>query len=294
MQERSRFGTSLLPYLLIAPQLAITAVFFLWPAGQALWQSTQSQDAFGTSSAFVGLDNFKHLASDSLYLSSFGTTLEFSALVVVAGLVLSLFFAAMADRVVRGRGVYQTLLIWPYAVAPVIAAVLWGFLFNPSIGLVTYGLAKLGISWNHALNGGQAMFLIVLASVWKQFSYNFLFFYAGLQSIPRSLIEAAAIDGAGPIRRFFNIALPLLSPTSFFLLVVNLVYAFFDTFPIIDAATGGGPGQSTRTLIYKIYDDGFKGLDMGGSGAQSVVLMMVVVLLTMVQFRFIERRVQYA
>ena len=294
MQERSRFGVSFLPYLLVAPQLAITAVFFLWPAGEALWQSTQSQDAFGTSSEFVGLCNFKQLFVDPLYLSSFNTTMVFSALVVVIGLVTSLFFAALADRVTRGRGVYQTLLIWPYAVAPVIAAVLWGFLFNPSIGLATYALAKFGISWNHALNSGQAMFLIVLASVWKQFSYNFLFFFAGLQAIPRSLIEAAAIDGAGPVRRFFNIALPLLSPTSFFLMVINLVYAFFDTFPIIDAATGGGPGQSTRTLIYKIYDDGFKGLDIGSSGAQSVVLMSIVVVLTVLQFRFIERRVQYS
>ncbi len=294
MHERSRFGTSLLPYLLIAPQLAITAVFFFWPAGVALWQSTQMQDAFGTSSEFVGVANFKQLFADPLYLSSFGTTLEFSALVMVFGLVSSLFFAAMADRVTRGKGIYQTLLIWPYAVAPVIAAVLWGFLFNPSIGLIAYGLGKIGINWNHALNSGQAMFLVVLASIWKQFSYNFLFFYAGLQAIPRSLIEAAAIDGAGPVRRFFNVALPLLSPTSFFLLVVNLVYAFFDTFPIIDAATGGGPGQSTRTLIYKIYDDGFKGLDIGSSGAQSVVLMIIVVGLTLVQFRFIERRVQYS
>jgi len=294
MQERSRFGVSFLPYLLVAPQLAITAVFFLWPAGEALWQSTQSQDAFGTSSEFVGLGNFKQLFADPLYLSSFNTTMVFSALVVVIGLVTALFFAALADRVTRGRGVYQTLLIWPYAVAPVIAAVLWGFLFNPSIGLATYALAKFGISWNHALNSGQAMFLIVLASVWKQFSYNFLFFFAGLQAIPRSLIEAAAIDGAGPVRRFFNIALPLLSPTSFFLMVINLVYAFFDTFPIIDAATGGGPGQSTRTLIYKIYDDGFKGLDIGSSGAQSVVLMSIVVVLTVLQFRFIERRVQYS
>jgi sn-glycerol 3-phosphate transport system permease protein len=294
MQERSRFGVSFLPYLLVAPQLAITAVFFLWPAAEALWQSTQSQDAFGTTSEFVGLSNFKQLFADPLYLSSFNTTMVFSVLVVVSGLVTSLFFAALADRVTRGRGVYQTLLIWPYAVAPVIAAVLWGFLFNPSIGLATYALAKFGISWNHALNGGQAMFLIVLASVWKQFSYNFLFFFAGLQAIPRSLIEAAAIDGAGPVRRFFNIALPLLSPTSFFLMVINLVYAFFDTFPIIDAATGGGPGQSTRTLIYKIYDDGFKGLDMGSSGAQSVVLMSIVVVLTVLQFRFIERRVQYS
>ena len=294
MQSRSRFGTSLVPYLLIAPQLAITAVFFLWPAGVALWQSTQMQDAFGTSSEFVGLANFTHLFADPLYLDSFRTTLVFSSLVTVSGLVVSLLLAACADRVIRGARGYRTLLIWPYAVAPTIAAVLWAFLFNPSIGLITYALAKGGIVWNHALNGGQAMFLVVLASVWKQVSYNFLFFYAGLQAIPRSLLEAAAIDGAGPVRRFFNIVLPLLSPTSFFLLVVNLVYAFFDTFPVIDAATGGGPAQSTKTLIYKIFAEGFQGLDIGSSGAQSVVLMIIVVGLTVIQFRFVERRVQYA
>ncbi len=294
MYERSRFPASPLPYLLIAPQLAITAIFFLWPAGEALWQSTQMQDAFGTSSEFVGLDNFKHLFADPLYLDSFKTTIVFSTLVTVAGLVVSLLLAACADRVTRGARAYRTLLIWPYAVAPAIAAVLWAFLFNPSIGLVTFALAKAGIVWNHAINGGQAMFLVVLASVWKQVSYNFLFFYAGLQAIPRSLIEAAAIDGAGPVRRFFGIALPLLSPTTFFLFVVNLVYAFFDTFPVIDAATGGGPAQSTKTLIYKIFIEGFQGLDMGSSGAQSVVLMVIVVGLTVVQFRFIERKVQYS
>jgi sn-glycerol 3-phosphate transport system permease protein len=293
MHQRSRFGTSVLPYLLIAPQLAITALFFLWPAGVALWQSTQTQDAFGTSSEFVGFANFAHLFADPLYLASFKTTLVFSALVTVCGLAVSLLLAACADRVTRGSKAYRTLLIWPYAVAPAIAAVLWTFLFNPSIGLVTFALAKTGIVWNHALNGGQAMFLVVLASVWKQVSYNFLFFYAGLQAIPRSLIEAAAIDGAGPVRRFFGIALPLLSPTSFFLLVVNLVYAFFDTFPVIDAATGGGPAQDTKTLIYKIFTEGFQGLDIGSSGAQSVVLMLIVVALTVVQFRFIERKVQY-
>ncbi|QCP51225.1 sn-glycerol-3-phosphate ABC transporter permease UgpA [Trinickia violacea] len=293
MHQRSRFGTSVLPYLLIAPQLAITALFFLWPAGVALWQSTQTQDAFGTSSQFVGFANFEHLFADPLYLASFKTTLVFSALVTVCGLAVSLLLAACADRVTRGSKAYRTLLIWPYAVAPAIAAVLWSFLFNPSIGLVTFALAKAGIVWNHALNGGQAMFLVVLASVWKQVSYNFLFFYAGLQAIPRSLIEAAAIDGAGPVRRFFGIALPLLSPTSFFLLVVNLVYAFFDTFPVIDAATGGGPAQDTKTLIYKIFTEGFQGLDIGSSGAQSVVLMLIVVALTVVQFRFVERKVQY-
>ncbi|WP_322880698.1 sn-glycerol-3-phosphate ABC transporter permease UgpA [Pandoraea sputorum] len=293
-RERPRFGTGWLPYALVAPQLIITALFFLWPAGEALWQSTSTQDAFGLSSEFVGLDNFTSLWGDSLYLASFRTTMIFSGLVTVCGLLISLLLAAMADRVTRGKRFYQTLLIWPYAVAPAIAAVLWAFLFNPSIGLVTYGLAKVGIEWNHALNGGQAMFLVVLASIWKQVSYNFLFFYAGLQAIPRSLVEAAAIDGAGPIRRFFGLVLPLISPTTFFLLVVNLVYSFFDTFPVIDAATGGGPGQSTMTLIYKIYSEGFKGLDLGSSAAQSVVLMVIVIVLTVVQFRFIERKVQYA
>jgi sn-glycerol 3-phosphate transport system permease protein len=267
MEKRSRFGVGVLPYLLVGPQLAITLVFFLWPAGVALWQSTQSQDAFGTSSEFVGLANFKQMFADPLYLASFETTLIFCALVTISGLVISLLLAVCADRVTRGAKAYQTLLIWPYAVAPAIAAVLWSFLFNPSIGLVTYALAQYGIVWNHALN---------------------------LQASPRSLIEAAAIDGAGPVRRFFGIALPLLSPTSFFLLVINLVYAFFDTFPIIDAATGGGPGQSTRTLIYRIFAEGFQGLDIGSSGAQSVVLMVIVIALTVVQFRFIERRVQYS
>ncbi|GLU34407.1 sn-glycerol-3-phosphate ABC transporter permease UgpA [Trinickia caryophylli] len=294
MRERSRFAASPLPYLLLAPQLAITAVFFLWPAGVALWQSTQMQDAFGTSSEFVGFANFAHLFADPLYLDSFKTTLVFSSLVTATGLAVSLLLAMCADRVTRGAKLYRTLLIWPYAVAPVLAAVLWAFLFNPSIGLVTYALAKAGIVWNHALNGGQAMFLVVLASVWKQVSYNFLFFYAGLQAIPRSLIEAAAIDGAGPVRRFFGIALPLLSPTTFFLFVVNMVYAFFDTFPVIDAATGGGPAQETKTLVYKIFAEGFQGLDIGSSGAQSVVLMVIVVALTVVQFRFVERKVQYA
>lgn len=294
MYSRSFYRTSLVPYFLIAPQLAITGVFFLWPAGVALWQSMQRQDAFGTSSEFVGFANFAQLFTDPLYLDSFKTTLVFGTLVTISGLVVSLLLAVCADRVVHGARFYRTLLIWPYAVAPTIAAVLWAFLFNPSIGLVTYALAQYGIVWNHALNPGQAMFLVVLASVWKQVSYNFLFFYAGLQAIPRSLIEAAAIDGAGPVRRFFNIIFPLISPTSFFLLVVNLVYAFFDTFPVIDAATGGGPAQTTKTLIYKIFVEGFQGLDIGGSSAQSVVLMMIVIGLMVIQFRFLERKVQYA
>jgi len=294
MERRTHFGAGLLPFLLIAPQLVITGIFFLWPAGVALWQSTSSQDAFGISTVFVGFSNFRHLFEDPLYLDSFRTTLIFSGLVTVIGLVVSLFLAAMADRVVRGKRVYQTLLIWPYAVAPAIAAVLWAFLFNPSIGVVTYVLAEVGITWNHALNAGQAMTLIVIASVWKQISYNFLFFYTGLQAIPRSLIEAAAIDGAGPVRRFFDMVLPLLSPTTFFLVIVNLVYSFFDTFPVIDAATGGGPAQATKTLVYKIFTEGFQGLDIGSSGAQSVVVMLIVVALTVVQFRFVERKVKYS
>jgi sn-glycerol 3-phosphate transport system permease protein len=279
--------------MLVAPQLLVTIVFFLWPAGQALWQSVQAQDAFGFSTHFVGFSNFIALFRDPRYLACFRTTLVFSALVTVCGLVISLLLASTANRIRKGKFVYQTLLIWPYAVPPAIAAVLWAFLFNPSIGLIAYALGKVGITWNHAVNAGQAMFLVVLASVWQQISYNFVFFSAGLQGIPKSLNEAAAIDGAGPLRRFFDVVLPLLSPTTFFLLVVNIVYAFFYTFPIIDAATAGGPVQATQTLVYKIYVEGFKDFDLGSSGAQSVVLMAIVIGLTVVQFRYIERKVQY-
>ncbi|EEB46454.1 ABC transporter, permease protein [Providencia alcalifaciens DSM 30120] len=275
------------------PQLIITVIFFILPAGQALWYSLQSIDPFGLSSEFVGLENFTQLFSDSYYVDSFYTTMIFSAWVAGCGLVVSLFFAALVDYVVRGSRFYQTLMLLPYAVAPAVAAVLWMFLFSPGRGLITYGLEAIGYDWNHAQNSGQAMFLVVLASVWKQISYNFLFFFAALQSIPKSLMEAAAIDGAGPIRRFFKISLPLITPVSFFLLVVNLVYAFFDTFPVIDAATGGGPVQATTTLIYKIYREGFSGLDLSSSAAQSVILMGLVVILTVVQFRFIERKVRY-
>lgn len=253
----------------------------------------QNVDPFGLSSTFVGLDNFKQLFHDSYYLDSFYTTLIFSGLVAGSGLLVSLFFAALTDYVIRGSRIYQTLMLLPYAVAPAIAAVLWIFLFNPGRGLLTHVLEQFGYHWNHAQNSGQAMFLVVFASVWKQISYNFLFFFAALQSIPRSLIEAASIDGAGPVRRFFKLSLPLIAPVSFFLLVVNLVYAFFDTFPVIDAATGGGPVQATTTLIYKIYREGFAGLDLSASAAQSVVLMLLVIILTVVQFRFVERKVRY-
>ncbi|TNV20422.1 sn-glycerol-3-phosphate ABC transporter permease UgpA [Buttiauxella sp. B2] len=291
--SRPVFRSGWLPYALVLPQLIITIIFFIWPAGEALWYSLQNVDPFGLSSTFVGLDNFKQLFHDSYYLDSFYTTLIFSGLVAGSGLLVSLFFAALTDYVIRGSRLYQTLMLLPYAVAPAIAAVLWIFLFNPGRGLVTHVLEQFGYHWNHAQNSGQAMFLVVFASVWKQISYNFLFFFAALQSIPRSLVEAASIDGAGPIRRFFRLSLPLIAPVSFFLLVVNLVYAFFDTFPVIDAATGGGPVQATTTLIYKIYREGFAGLDLSASAAQSVVLMLLVIILTVVQFRFVERKVRY-
>ena len=293
MEKRVRFKSAWLPWLLVAPQLAIVIVFFFWPAGQAIYQSFLREDAFGTSTEFVGLENFTQLFNDPSYLASFKTTLIFSVLVAVLGLSISLVLAVMADRVIKGATGYKTLLIWPYAVAPAVAGVLWLFMFAPSIGVVAWGLRQIGFNWNHLLDGTHAMALIVMAAVWKQISYNFLFFLAGLQSVPRSLIEAAAIDGAGPWRRFWSVQFPLLSPTTFFLLVMNVIYAFFDTFAIVDAATHGGPGKDTAILVYKVYFDGFKGLDLGGSAAQSVVLMAIVILLTVVQFRYIERRVQY-
>jgi sn-glycerol 3-phosphate transport system permease protein len=292
-EKRAVFRSAWLPWVLIAPQVAIIGVFFFWPAVQALLQSVQQQDAFGTSTEWVGLDNFRNLFGDESYLESFKTTAVFSLLVASLGLSISLLLAVFADRVVKGALAYKTLLIWPYAVAPAVAGVLWLFMFAPSIGVVSYALRASGVDWNHLLNGNHAMLLIVMAAVWKQISYNFLFFLAGLQSIPKSLIEAAAIDGAGPWRRFWTIIFPLLSPTTFFLLVINIVYAFFDTFGIIDAATEGGPGKDTSILVYKVYYDGFKALDLGGSAAQSVVLMVIVVGLTVLQFRFVEKRVNY-
>lgn len=293
MEKRVLFRSQWLPWLLIAPQLLVIGIFFFWPAGQAVLQSFQMEDAFGMNTEWVGLENFRTLFSDPTYLSSFYRTAIFSVLVAGIGIAASLGLAIFADRIVRFAMVYKTLLIIPYAVAPVIAGVLWIFMFSPSLGVVAYGLDKLGYTWNHLMNENQAMALIVLASVWKQISYNFLFFLAGLQSIPKALIEAASIDGAGPWRRFWNIQLPLLSPTTFFLLVINIVYAFFDTFGIIDAATQGGPGQSTSILVYKVYQDGFKALDLGGSAAQSVILMLIVVVLTVIQFRYVEKKVQY-
>jgi sn-glycerol 3-phosphate transport system permease protein len=293
--KRVRFAPGWLPYALVAPQLAITLVFFIWPASQAVWQSLLIQDAFGINVQWAGLTNFRELFHDSLYRESFRVTAVFSVLMTVSALTIALVLAACCDYIIRGARGYQTLLIWPYAVAPAVAAVLWTFVFNPSIGLATYAMRTwFGYEWNHLLNPGQAMTLIVIASAWKQVSYNFLFFLAGMQAIPKSLIEGAAIDGAGPLKRFLTITFPLLSPTTFFLLVVNIVHAFFDTFGVIDASTKGGPIRATEILVYKVYHDGFQAGDLGGSAAQSVVLMVIVMALTVVQFRYIERKVQYA
>jgi sn-glycerol 3-phosphate transport system permease protein len=293
MEKRARFESRWLPYVLIAPQMAITLVFFFLPASQAVYQSLMLQDAFGISTQFVWFDNFKDLFRNDEYLSSFRVTAVFSISVAVLGLSISLLLAVLADRVIHAATVYKTLLIWPYAVAPAIAGVLWLFLFNPTLGIVAHWLKAFGIPWDPLLNGNHALIMVIIAAVWKQISYNFLFFLAGLQSIPKSLIEAAAIDGAGPARRFVTIVFPLLSPTSFFLLVVNIIYAFIDTFAIIDTATGGGPGQATQILVYKVFADGFKGLDLGSSYAQSVVLIVILIMLTVAQFRYVERKVQY-
>ena len=293
MEKRVLFRSSWLPWVLLLPQMVIIGVFFFWPAFQAILQSFQVEDAFGLSKEWVGFANFVQLFKDDTYLQSFWRTAVFSVLVAAGGIAISLGLAIFADRIVRFAMIYKTLLIVPYAVAPVIAGVLWVFMFSPSLGVVSYFLERLGYSWNFLMNENQAMALIVMAAVWKQISYNFLFFLAGLQSIPKSLIEAASIDGAGPWRRFLNVQLPLLSPTTFFLLVINIVYAFFDTFGIIDATTHGGPGQSTTILVYKVYLDGFKALDLGGSAAQSVILMFIVIALTVIQFRYVEKKVQY-
>ncbi len=292
MTKNAYFKGLTIPYLLLLPQLAITVVFFYWPASQAVWQSFLLEDAFGTSTQFVWFENYQTLFADPGYLKAFINTVVFSSFVCVLSLSIALLFAVMADRQIRGAEIYKTLLIWPYAVAPAIAGVLWLFMFDLSLGMLARGLQSLGIGWNPRLNGNHAMLLVILAATWKQISYNFLFFLAGLQSIPKSVIEAAVIDGARPMRRFWTIVFPLLSPTTFFLLVVNIVYVFFDTFGIIDAVTGGGPSGATETLVYKVFSDGKGGSDLGGSAAQSVVLLVMVIAMTAIQFRFIERKVR--
>lgn len=293
MQRKVVFPNKILPYGLLAPQIAITLVFFFWPAGQAVWMSTLLQDPLGLSVTFVGLENFQTVLKDPAYLDTVRRTLLFSAGVTVVAMAPALLFAVMADKVIRGQGAYTTILVIPYAIAPAVAGALWLFLFNPSIGLAAYPLRFLGVEWNPRIDGTHAMVLLVIASAWKQIAYNFLFFLAGLQSIPRSLLEAAAIDGASPRRRFWTIIFPLLSPTTFFLLVVNLVYAFFDTFGVVHAVTQGGPGKSTEIMIYKVWYDGFIAQDLGRSSAQSVILMAIVIGLTFIQFRYVDRKVHY-
>ncbi len=293
MEKRVIFKGWVLPLALLAPQVAVTLVFFFWPAGQAIWQSLFIPDPFGFSMQFVGLGNFEFLFADPYYRNSFITTAIFSTSVTVATMAVALALAVMADRLIKGSGAYRTLLIWPYAVAPAVAGVLWLFMFNTRIGVVSWYLGQLGYDWNHVIDGGEAMTLVVIASAWGRISYNFLFFLAGLQAIPRSVIEAAAIDGARPWKRFVTIVLPLLSPVTFFLLVVNIIYAFFETFGVIHTITAGGPQQSTTILVYKVYADGFVGQDLGSSAAQSVILLVVVGLLTVLQFKFVERRVHY-
>jgi len=293
MEKRVFFKGWWLPALLVAPQLLISFVFFFYPSGQAIWNSLFLPDPFGLKTEFVGLDNFRFLLSDPYYLASFKTAMIFSIAVSISSMGIGLYLAALADRLIKGAGVYQTLLIWPYAIAPAIAGVLWLFLFNGNIGLVSYYLKALGYEWNHTLKGDQAMFLVILASSWGRISYNFLFFLAGLQAIPKSIIEAAAIDGASFWKRFGSIVLPLLSPITFFLLVVNIVYAFFDTFGVIHTITSGGPEQSTTILVYKVFSDGFVSQDLGSSAAQSVILLVLVGILTVIQFKYIERKVHY-
>ncbi len=293
MLKSIHFNSQALAYLLVAPQVIITLVFFIWPAGQALYQSFLIEDAFGLGSEFVWFENFIYLFEDDYYGESFGRTALFSFLVAVISMSFALFLAGFAERVVRGGLFYKTLLIWPYAVAPVLAGALWVIMFDPSLGIITYFLKYYGIDWNYKLNGNQAMTLVVMAAAWKQVAYNFLFFLAGIHAIPKSMIEAAAIDGSGPVRRFWTIIFPLISPVTFFLLVINTVYAFFDTFGIIHVMTQGGPAKATEILVYKVYNDGFIGLDLGGSAAQSVILMFIVISLTVIQFRYIEKKVEY-
>ena len=293
MRRRAIYTNKYLPLLLLAPQLAITLIFFFWPAGQAIWMSLLVQDPFGLRTTFVWFDNFRVIFQDPRYLESIRVTIIFSASVTLLAMAPALLFAVMADRVLRGATGYKTLLIWPYAIAPAVAASLWLFIFHPSIGQLGQGLRQLGIPWDYRLAGDQALFLVIIVSAWKQVSYNFIFFLAGLQSVPKTLTEAAAIDGAGGFRRFLSITFPLLSPTTFFLLIVNLIYSFFDTFGVIHALTQGGPGRATTTLMYRVYRDGVINLDLGGSSAQSVILMLAVIFLTAIQFRYIERRVHY-
>ncbi len=294
MIKRSTFKSGYLPYLLILPQILVTLTFFYWPAIQGLSQSFFLSDPFGRSSKFVWFYNYLELFTDPLYLKSIITTITFSLAVASVSITLGLFIATMANRALRATALVRTLLIWPYAVAPAISGILWLFLLHPSYGIVALTINNwFGTEWNPVLYGKDAMIMITMAASWKQISYNFVFFMAGLQAIPKSLIEAAAIDGASPFKRFWAITFPLLTPTFFFLSVMNIIYSFFETFGVIHTVTQGGPGGSTNILVYKVYQDGFVGLNLGSSAAQSVVLMSLIILITFLQFRYVEKKVQY-
>jgi len=295
MIKRSYFTSKFLPYFLILPQVLVTVTFFYWPALQGLAQSVMRSDPFGQRNTFIWLENFIALFNDPLYLKSIGTTLVFSACVAAVSISIGLFIAAMANRALKAKALIRTMLIWPYAVAPAISGILWLFLLHPSYGVVAIAIKRwFGIDWNPVLDGKDALFMVVMASAWKEISYNFVFFIAGMQAIPGSLIEAAAMDGASPFRRFWKITLPLLSPTLFFLTVMNIIYSFFETFGVIHMMTQGGPGGATNILVYKVYQDGFIGLDLGSSAAQSIVLMSLIIVITVFQFKYVERKVQYA
>jgi len=294
MIKRSIFKSRLLPYLLIGPQILVTAAFFYWPAAQGVVQSMMRSDPFGLRNQFIWFDNFTALFSDPLYLKSIIITLIFSAATAFTSIALGLFIATMANRAFQAKTAIRTLLIWPYAVAPAISGILWLFLLHPSYGVIALALKRwLHVNWNPVLNGTDALIMVVMASAWKEISYNFVFFLAGMQSIPHSLIEAAAMDGASPFRRFWAISMPLLSPTLFFVTVMNIIYSFFDTFGVIHTVTQGGPGGATNILVYKVYQDGFIGLNLGSSAAQSIVLMTLIIVITVLQFKYVEKKVHY-
>ncbi|MDP5253279.1 MULTISPECIES: ABC transporter permease subunit [unclassified Vibrio] len=292
MENRQQFRHSPLPYWFLAPQIIIIAIFFLYPAAKAVYLSFMLEDPWGLSSTFVWFENYQILFSSSEYLDSLMFTLGFSLVVSFLSLAIALLLAVKANNILHGQGLYKISLTWVYAVAPAVAGVIGVFLFRPNIGIMTDFFASFG--WNFSLqNSSDAMIALVIVAVWKQISVNFVYFLAGLQSIPKSVQEASLLDCTSSTKRFWTITFPLLAPTGFFLLVINLTYAFFETFGIIDTMTGGGPGGSTNALVYKVFRDGFIGADLGGSSAQSVVLLLLVLLLTFLQFRFIEKRIHY-
>ncbi|MFZ3109465.1 MAG: sn-glycerol-3-phosphate ABC transporter permease UgpA [Rectinemataceae bacterium] len=294
MAKQYEFPSKGLPYLLVLPQMVIVFIFFFWPSAQAIWQSFFLQDPFGGRVIFVGFENYTHLLSNPDYWASFRVSVAFALAITISSMTIALFLAVQTNKKIKFGSFYKTMMIWPYAVATMVAGVLWLFMFNPNVGVVAWLLKyKMGIDWNHLLNSNQAFLLLTIAASWKQISYNFVFFLAGLQSVPLPLVEAAAMDGAGPTKRFWTIIFPMLSPTTFYLLIMNLVYGFFETFPIVHQVTAGGPGKSTQILVYKVWRDGVMNLDLGSSSAQSVILMIMVIGLTVFQFRFIERKVTY-